>query len=97
MSERRRGLHYAANQDKLNIVKTLLDSGADINNQGNKGQTPLIRAALVGNAEIVTELLNRGADACIVDSYGKTALTWAEEKGHHQIVKILKNYSKKSK
>ncbi len=54
-------LIYAAQAGHTDVVKLLLDNGADINAKTKLGQTALIQASLAGDADIVKLLLDRGA------------------------------------
>ena len=44
------------------VVAALIEAGADINVEGNKGVTPLFVASQDGHLEVVKELLRGGAD-----------------------------------
>ena len=61
----------------FDIVKLLLDRGADTNLQNREDYTALIRAGWNGHIEIVRLLLDRGADPNIRDDLGMTALMMA--------------------
>ena len=63
------------------IVKLLLDAGADANARAQDGITALMLAAMSGNAETVSLLLDAGADASVIDAVGKTAWDYAKELG----------------
>ena len=52
--------------------------------------TPLMAAALTGQAETVRILLQAGADPKVKDMTGKNAADIAESKGHSTIVAMLK-------
>ena len=78
------------------IVKRLLDGGANVNAQELNQGTALIIAAS-NNAissptrqEIVKMLLDKGADKSIKDKTGKTALDWAKHQGNTDVVEMLK-------
>nr|MCU0749874.1 ankyrin repeat domain-containing protein [Akkermansiaceae bacterium] len=56
-------LHGAVQQGHIEVVKTLVGRGADINAISPvKQHTPLIRALALQRSELAEELLNRGAD-----------------------------------
>ena len=69
-------LHYAAwNNDDPEVVRLLLDQGADLHALDEYGQTPFLMAALENeNVEVFRLLLERGADPYAEDEYGNTAL-----------------------
>ncbi|KAM0147381.1 hypothetical protein ACHAPG_010622 [Botrytis cinerea] len=73
------------------IVKLLLERGADIESKDSKyGQTPLSWAAEKGRDTVVKLLLEKGADIESKDSkYGQTPLSWAAKNGYDAVVKLL--------
>lgn len=56
------------------ILKLLIQHGADIETRDEEGATPLIRAAESGQTGIVRALLDHGANIGATDKYGNTAL-----------------------
>ena len=71
------------------IVKYLLDSGAEINLSNDNGDTPLM-IALKNNALDIAELLiEHHADFTLCNNQGETALMRASEKHNDKIVKYL--------
>ncbi|KAK8246888.1 ankyrin repeat protein, partial [Phyllosticta capitalensis] len=76
-----------ANIDEL--VKMLLDKGADINMKNNWGETPLYGAAARGYEESVRALLNGNADPTVKMTSGETALEIAKRKCRKEITKVL--------
>ncbi|KAL9999862.1 putative ankyrin repeat-containing domain-containing protein [Helianthus debilis subsp. tardiflorus] len=86
-------LHSAASSGNVEIVKILLDRGADVNlkNDGGRtalhyaaskgwvkvGCTPLHRAASTGNSELCELLIEEGADIDAVDRAGQTPIMTA--------------------
>jgi serine/threonine-protein phosphatase 6 regulatory ankyrin repeat subunit B len=76
-------------QGNPDIVKLLLDNGADMNAKDEKGNTALFHASGRGHAEIVEMLLDNEADMNAKDKNGQTALIEASEKGHAEIVVML--------
>jgi hypothetical protein len=67
-------LEHAIHKDQYGSVKTLIDSGANINNRDRHGRTALMMAAGYGYADIVELMLDRGADPRVGDEDGVTAL-----------------------
>jgi ankyrin repeat protein len=55
------------------VVKLLLDKGADVNAQDKRGRTALMHAATSFNVTAVRQLLEKGADKNLVDEKGNTA------------------------
>ena len=62
---------------KTEIVKSLLEAGANPNAEDKDGDTALIEAAKKCKTEVVKLLLEAGADIEAKDKEGKTALMWA--------------------
>jgi hypothetical protein len=63
----------AALFDKPEMVKILLDAGADINFQNNDGSTALHTAAFFCRPEIVKTLIDKKADKTLKNKFGATA------------------------
>jgi hypothetical protein len=87
-------LTTAAYKGQADVVKNLLDKGADVNERGGCGfgwpsVTPLICAAYGGHMEAVKELIDRGADVNKSDGEGWTPLVQAVDEGHVGITKLL--------
>jgi len=74
---------------KLEIMKTVLRKGADINTLIPNEGTALMVASWVGNTEIVRELIKLNADLNLSDG-NSTALDNAIENNHLDIAEILK-------
>lgn len=62
-------LMKAARKGHTEVVKTLLENGANINAQDEDGETALIVAAQNGHTETVKILLENGADVNIIATY----------------------------
>jgi uncharacterized protein len=69
-------LLYAARDGHLDIVRLLLNAGADIEDTDPNGITPLLMAASNDRVEVARSLIERGADIDATDWYGRTPL-WA--------------------
>lgn len=72
-------LMIAAQNGHTNIVKILLEKGADINVEDYFGNTVLHLAARSGHEKTVEVLIQAVANVNAVDEYGKTPLDYAEE------------------
>ncbi|XP_055938556.1 uncharacterized protein LOC129968567 isoform X2 [Argiope bruennichi] len=79
-------LMLAVSHGKKDIVKMLLEAGAEVNLQDKDGSTALMCAAEHGHIEIVKILLSHPeCDPTIVDNDECNALTIAMEAGHKDI------------
>jgi len=82
-------LSSAAFNGQQEVVRELLDKGADPNCIDSKGLTPLNLAAMMGHSRIVTLLLEKGASPNTNDNRDKGALVRACSRGHLEVVKLL--------
>jgi ankyrin repeat protein len=83
-------LLYASFRGHIEIVKLLLDYGADLSiTHAETGWTPLGFAVSEGHIETVKLLLDYGADPDIADTDSWTPLLNASSEGHVEIVKLL--------
>lgn len=86
----RNGLHDAARQGSSDRTEALLSSGSiDINQQDQKGRTPLICAAENGHSSVTRILLNKGSDVSITAHEGFTALHISSQSGHLAVTEML--------
>jgi ankyrin repeat protein len=82
-------LQFAAELGYFNIVKLLIDRGAQVNTTDKLGKTPLHKAACMHNRNIVEHLINNGADPNIKDKEHWTVLQLAVRMGQLEVVKCL--------
>lgn len=88
-SQRWRPLHWAAHNEHHETCQVLLDSGADLDVQDERGWTPLFWSSFYCNMEGQKFFLDNSADHTIKDFNGWTALHWAVSKGEAASVKLL--------
>ena len=95
-------LMQAVEQSDSNAIRSLLDKGANINEQsdydigpGGKGWTALHLAAKQGDIKTIRLLLDYGADPGIATKFGWTPLKWAEHRGHNFVAEMLKDAMEK--
>ncbi|XP_063980650.1 protein fem-1 homolog B isoform X2 [Diachasmimorpha longicaudata] len=82
-------LWCAAGAGHLNVIKTLVNAGADVNHATHTNSTPLRAACYDGRFDIVNYLVNHGADLHIANKYNNTCLMIAAYKGHVDILTFL--------
>ena len=86
-------LHSAVADDAgeamKDIVRMLLEAGADPNARSASGGTPLHTAAFTGDVPVLQMLLAAGGDPTVTDDKGRTALDIARERGHSEIAAML--------
>ena len=79
----------AATKGQLDVVKLLINKGADINARGKSDKTALTVAASAGRWDMVKYLVEKGADINATGENDKTALMVAANAGRWDMVKYL--------
>ncbi|RUS81516.1 hypothetical protein EGW08_010723 [Elysia chlorotica] len=83
-------LMLAASHGRPNMVRMLVEAGADLNAQDVDGSTALMCACEHGHLDIVNFMLSQPSiDASIVDNENSSALTVAMEAGHKDVGVVL--------
>lgn len=90
-------LLYASVEGHLEVVRHLIDQGADVNVNRSfheslavPGVTPLHGAASEGHLEVARLLIASGARMDAKDKYGRSALQWALWKKHNRVAELLR-------
>lgn len=85
---------FAGKDYAREIVRLLLDSGADVHAVNEvTGRTLLIETARTGDAESVKKLLAAGVSVNHTDHEGRSALSYAAEEGRRKCVISLLSYA----
>ena len=82
-------LHAAASQGNADLVRSLLERGADPARPGPGGEPILLSYLRGGLAALAVESIAKGADVNAKDALGRTALHLAVEKGLDEAVSAL--------
>lgn len=77
---------------RIDLVKLLVEKGADVNLQSDDEISPLHWAVEYDNEEIVEYLLTHGAKTDSRDKLYETPVHWAAWTGHHRSAKLLLSY-----
>ena len=89
-------LHWAVRADDLEMTETLLKAGANATAANQSSATPMLLAAMNGNAAILERLVQAGADPnAPVSETGDTALMLAARTGKVDAVKALLDHGAK--
>jgi ankyrin repeat protein len=82
-------LTYASYSGHAEVVKVLLDAGAQVNKRSPAGHPHLCFAAQNGHVDTVKLLLARGADIEAFNTDYFRPLGMAAFNGHHEVIKVL--------
>ncbi|MCU1272637.1 MAG: Ankyrin [Bryobacterales bacterium] len=84
-------LMFAAPFGRPELLRALIDAGANVNARDIRDMTPLMLAVSseTQNAEVVRLLLEKGADAKVKSALGETALDWARKFGDPAVLRLL--------
>ena len=79
----------AAQDGYVDVVRLLLDRGAEVNGKTIGGWTPIHYAAWYGHVDVATLLLGRGAEVNVKDNAGLTPIHYAAWYAHADVVRLL--------
>ena len=82
-------LHSASYGGHLQIVRSLLRHGVDVDVRDCFNRTPLSCASWGGHCDIIRCLLEHGANVTVSDDHHNTPLTWAAYYGHINALRVL--------
>jgi ankyrin repeat protein len=90
----RTSLMYAVIDEENEVVKLLLENGANVNIQDDNGYTALHFASKENLLDVAKLLLEHGANTNTQDVHGNTPLFWAvfKSKGEGKMIKLLLRY-----
>jgi len=83
-------LHVAVMQRRTDMLKVLIDAGANIGAANYSGMTALHFAAHRGVQDAVEVLLAAGAAHSLKDAAGHTPLDWAEHRANQSVIATLR-------
>lgn len=89
-------LHLAVRNGDNDLVKLMVDSGANVDASNADGQTALHLAALQGQEQIIKTLFIARANPTLKDREDRTPLHLAAERGHTSSVEFLADVFKAS-
>jgi len=84
-------IHAAVASRNLEIVRAVLEAGADPNAAQQQGFRPIHEAGNHGNRDLAELLMRYGADPSLKNDDGQTAISIAREKGHAEFADWLAN------
>lgn len=79
----------AAFKGDLNVVRSLLNKGEDVNRKNVYGTTALQQAVVMNHKQIVSLLIEKGADVNAKDNEGNTILIHAAWSSSKDIIRLL--------
>ena len=85
-------LYVACAEDHLEVVKLLLEKGANINQAYKNGTPPLYIAYYNGHLNVAEWLLKNGANVNQTDNNGDSLLLIALKKDHFDVANLLLHY-----
>ena len=82
-------LHLASQNGHVIAACKLIERGADLSAQNDRGLTPLHLASRQGEVDVARMLIERGADLTVQDNAGWTPLHRASQEGQVEVARLL--------
>eukprot|EP00731_Ephydatia_muelleri_P032496 Em0024g40a len=82
-------LYLASYKGHLDVVKTLFEAGANVDQSSKDGLCPLYSASGKGHLDVVKTLIEAGANVIQDNKDGRCPLYMASSNGHIEVVKTL--------
>jgi len=82
-------LHLSSQKGHGDIARILVEQGANVAAQDQRGSTPLHKASRNGHLDVAQFLVKHGADVAAQDQRGKTPLHKASWNGHLDVARFL--------
>ena len=86
----RTALFYAVLCNKTDVIRLLLQNGADVNKRYRSGHTPVHEAAMGNNTEVIAMLIKYGASINITNDKGEKPIDLARRYECEAAVRMLK-------
>ncbi len=83
-------LLVAAGSGDVQLVAKLIEEGAAVNCQDERGESPLIKASLGNHIEVVKTLMKFKADPRIPNEQGYTAEDYARARDYRDLLNVLR-------
>jgi len=80
---------YAEYGKNIEIAKSLIENGADVNQKDEHGRSPLMHMANWGHFDLVKSIMEKGAEIEVKDDKGITALMYGSRNGDFDIFSYL--------
>ena len=84
-------IHAAVASKNLDIVRAVLEAGADPNATQQQGFRPMHEPGSSGNRALAELLMQHGADPTLKNDDGKTTIDYARDKGHTEFATWLEH------
>lgn len=82
-------LHIATRNGYFNIVKILVENGANVNEEDNEGWTPIMRSALLGDYKTMEYLINNNADLSKSNNFNETVIIHSSASDCNKCLEII--------